>query len=66
VQNGATIQEVMQLGGWVSYSMVLRYAHLAPDHLAAAAALVTLKEPKKIRTKTRTAKRPRSETRSIA
>jgi integrase len=63
VQNGATLQEVMQLGGWASYTMVLRYAHLAPDHLAAAAALVTLKKP---RTKTGTAKRPRSETRSTA
>jgi hypothetical protein len=24
----------MELGGWGSYDMVLRYAHLAPDHLA--------------------------------
>ncbi|MDE2103238.1 MAG: site-specific integrase [Patescibacteria group bacterium] len=37
VQSGVTLQELMQLGGWASYSMVLRYAHLAPDHLAAAA-----------------------------
>jgi hypothetical protein len=22
------------LGGWSDYAMVLRYAHLAPDHLA--------------------------------
>lgn len=36
VQNGVTLQELMQLGGWASYSMVLRYSHLAPDHLAAA------------------------------
>jgi hypothetical protein len=27
----------MQLGGWSSYQMVLRYAHLAPDNLALAA-----------------------------
>lgn len=37
VQNGVTLHELMQLGGWASYSMVLRYAHLAPDHLASAA-----------------------------
>lgn len=37
VQSGVTLQELMQLGGWASYSMVLRYAHLAPDHLAEAA-----------------------------
>ena len=37
VQAGTTLQELMQLGGWASYSMVLKYAHLAPDHLAAAA-----------------------------
>ena len=28
----------MELGGWKSYEMVLRYAHLAPDHLSHAAA----------------------------
>jgi integrase len=37
VQGGVTLHELMQLGGWKSYSMVLRYAHLAPDHLAQAA-----------------------------
>lgn len=37
VQSGVTLHELMQLGGWSSYSMVLRYAHLAPDHLASAA-----------------------------
>lgn len=37
VQRGVSLHELMQLGGWASYSMVLRYAHLAPDHLAAAA-----------------------------
>jgi hypothetical protein len=26
----------MQLGGWKSYTMVLRYSHLAPDHLTEA------------------------------
>lgn len=37
VQAGVTLHELMQLGGWASYSMVLRYGHLCPDHLAAAA-----------------------------
>lgn len=34
---GPRLQELMQLGGWKSYEMVLRYAHLAPEHLSAAA-----------------------------
>lgn len=37
VQSGTTLHELMQLGGWASYAMVLKYAHLAPDHLADAA-----------------------------
>jgi len=37
VQNGLSLQELMQLGDWRSYSMVLRYAHLAPDQLQSAA-----------------------------
>lgn len=37
VRKGTTLQELMQLGGWASYAMVLRYAHLAPDHLSKAA-----------------------------
>lgn len=40
VMNGGTLQELMALGGWKSYSMVLKYAHLAPEHLAEAAAKV--------------------------
>lgn len=31
------LQELMELGGWKSFEMVLRYAHLAPEHLASAA-----------------------------
>jgi hypothetical protein len=31
----------MKLGGWKSYSMVQRYAHLAPEHLAAAAEMAS-------------------------
>lgn len=42
VQSGVSLHEVMQLGGWRSLSMVQRYAHLAPDHLAAAAGRVRI------------------------
>lgn len=37
VQHGTSLQELMELGGWSSYEMVLRYAHLATDHLQEAA-----------------------------
>jgi integrase len=41
VQNGTSLQELMELGGWKSYKMVLRYAHLAGDHLRNAAGNIT-------------------------
>lgn len=44
VQNGVTLQELMGLGDWKSYSMVLRYSHMAPDHLAEAAAKISTKK----------------------
>ncbi|WP_186149360.1 site-specific integrase, partial [Burkholderia gladioli] len=34
VQRGTPLERLKELGGWASYDMVLRYAHLAPDHLA--------------------------------
>lgn len=37
VQNGTSLQELQQLGGWASFEMVLRYAHLSSDHLKEAA-----------------------------
>lgn len=37
VQNGTSLQELQQLGGWASFDMVLRYAHLSSDHLKNAA-----------------------------
>lgn len=37
VMEGTTLQDLMHLGGWSSLAMVLKYAHLAPDHLAKAA-----------------------------
>lgn len=36
-QSGTPTHELQRLGGWQSSTMVERYAHLAPDHLAAAA-----------------------------
>ena len=35
---GTPTHELQRLGGWLTSSMVERYAHLAPDHLAASAA----------------------------
>jgi hypothetical protein len=34
VQNGTVLAELMELGGWKSYEMVLLYAHLAPEKLS--------------------------------
>jgi integrase len=34
IQNGTPLAVLKELGGWHDISMVLRYAHLAPDHLA--------------------------------
>ena len=38
--HGTSLQQLMELGGWKSYEMVLRYAHLAPEHLADAASRI--------------------------
>ena len=35
MQNGTSLQELQQLGGWSSFEMVLRYAHLSSAHNAA-------------------------------
>ena len=37
VQAGTPLPVLQQLGGWASYQMVLRYAHLGRDHIAAYA-----------------------------
>ncbi len=37
VQAGTSLQQLMELGGWSSFEMVLRYAHLAGEHLKGAA-----------------------------
>ncbi|MGH8680911.1 MAG: hypothetical protein ACREVP_05315 [Burkholderiales bacterium] len=40
MQAGTPIHELQELGGWESVEMVRRYAHLAPEHLAKAAARI--------------------------
>ena len=40
VQSGTPLRELMELGGWASYEMVLRYAHLATEHLLGAASRI--------------------------
>jgi len=40
VMNGTSLQELMELGGWKSYEMVLRYTRLAPEHLSTATARI--------------------------
>jgi integrase len=37
VQAGTPLHVLQELGGWSDVRMVLRYAHLAPEHLAADA-----------------------------
>ena len=37
VQNGTPLHELQQLGGWSTYEMVLRYAHLSSEHLRTSA-----------------------------
>lgn len=41
VQNGTSLQELQQLGGWASFEMVLRYAHLCSNHLKNIAERIT-------------------------
>lgn len=42
VQSGTPLNRLMELGGWSKYEHVLRYAHLAPNHLAEHADAVTI------------------------
>jgi integrase len=44
VQSGTPLAVLQKLGGWSSYSMVLRYAHLAPDHIAEFASNIRFAE----------------------
>ena len=34
MQIGTSLQELLELGDWRSYEMVLRHAHLAPEKLS--------------------------------
>jgi integrase len=36
IQRGISLRELMDLGGWSSYEMDLRYSHLASNHLSHA------------------------------
>lgn len=40
VMSGVRLEELMKLGGWKTMSMVMRYAHLSPEHLAGVAAKI--------------------------
>jgi integrase len=51
VQAGVTLQELMGLGDWADIRSVLVYAHLAPDHLAEAAAKISTKRAQRKRRK---------------
>ena len=41
VQAGTPLNVLQELGGWSDYTMVLRYAHLAPEHLAVYASKIS-------------------------
>lgn len=45
VQNGTSLHELQQLGGWASFEMVLRYAHLSSNHLKNAAERISVTNP---------------------
>ena len=46
VQSGTSLPELMELGGWKSYEMVLRYAHLAPEKLSSVASRIERQPPR--------------------
>jgi hypothetical protein len=48
VQNGTPLAVLQQLGGWRDLKMVLRYAHLAPGHLAPYAGNSGLAKPQDV------------------
>jgi hypothetical protein len=47
VQNGNSLRELKELGGWSGFEMVLRYAHLGGDHLKGAANRVSVTNGRK-------------------
>ena len=48
VQNGTPLAVLQELGGWRDLKMVLRYAHLAPGHLAPYAGNSGLAKPQDV------------------
>jgi integrase len=44
VQSGTSLQELQMLGGWASFDMVLRYAHLSSEHLKIAADRISIRK----------------------
>lgn len=50
VQAGTPLNVLQELGGWSSYSMVQRYAHLAPEHLSEYASKISLNSAKSLHT----------------
>jgi site-specific recombinase XerD len=40
VQAGTPLNVLQELGGWASYEMLLRYAHLSAEHLETLRALI--------------------------
>jgi site-specific recombinase XerD len=45
VQNGTSLQELQQLGGWSNFETVLRYAHLSSNHLRDASERICIVNP---------------------
>jgi integrase len=44
IQNGTQLSVLKELGGWSDIRMVLKYAHLSPEHLASHAENICVKE----------------------
>ena len=44
IQSGTQLGVLMELGGWSDIRMVLKYAHLSPEHLASHAENICVKE----------------------
>lgn len=53
VIGGTSLQELMALGGWSTYTMVLRYAHIATEQLRQAADNVNMERLRRLETEVR-------------
>ena len=65
VQSGTSLPELMELGGWKSYEMVLRYAHLAPEKPSFVAGRIERQTSKLVDGVQRSAKVPNNATFSL-